>query len=269
MTTASLREGWQRTIPVTIRPLPGGFSLLSLTPPTVLVASDHEDLRRAIVAVSDEAFGTRTARSWEQKFDVGFLGALTCFFLITDSDGVLVGWSGYRACSIAGERVVYFTSTGLLPCCQGCGLLRSVQRMAMAAEADRHPLRPVTLAIRTRNPHAYRLVTRVCGTGLVVPKLDGSVPVDCRTLVRDVASWLDLADVDPATAIVRGAYPNDKGLYGEEPRSSDSAVSNLFARLEPGDALLVLGRPSQRLAPALSHHMRQGAPRSPLAVAAR
>jgi hypothetical protein len=245
MTTASLPVDLPRFISATTRRLPGGFSLLSLTPPTALVSVGGEELRRMIVAVADEAFGSSTSRLWEKKFDTDFLGALTRFYLVTDPDRLLVGWSGYRARSIAGERVVYFTSTGLLPRCQGHGLLRSIQLMVVAEEADQYPLEPITLAIRTRNPHAYRLVVRVCGSGLVVPKLDGSVPVDRRVLLGQVASWLDLVDVDPATAIVRGAYPNDQGLYGEEPRTGDRAVSDLFARLEAGDALLVLGRAIQ------------------------
>ena len=55
-----------------------------------------------------------------------------------------------------------------------------------------------------------------------------------------VASWLDLTDVDPATAIARGVYPIEGGLYGEEPRSGEPAINDLFARLGPQDAILVL-----------------------------
>ena len=238
--SATLLEGRQERLSAEIRPLPGGFSLLSVTPPTALLDAAHAELRATIVAVSDQAFGRPTARSWDDKFTVEFLGQLSRFYLVADGGGALVGWSGYRARTIARERIVYFTSSGLLPHCQGSGVIPSVQRLAMGQEARRHPGLPLTLAIRTRNPHAYRLATQRFPKGLVVPGLDGRVPAHRRAVVAAVASWLDLTDVDPATAIARGVYPIEGGLYGEEPRSGEPAINDLFARLGPQDAILVL-----------------------------
>ena len=237
--SATLLEGRHGRLPVETAPLPGGFTLLSVTPPTALLDSDYEELRETIVSVSDRAFGAATARSWSEKFTVDFLGGLSRFYLVADRDGALVGWSGYRARTIARERVIYFTSSGLLPEHQGCGIIPAVQRLAMEHEALRHPRLTITLAIRTRNPHAYRLATRTFPEGLVVPGLDGSVPAHRRPVVAAVASWLGLAEVDSSTAIARGAYPAG-GLYGSEPHCTDPAVNDLFARLGPQDAILVL-----------------------------
>jgi len=238
--SAALLDGWQERLAAETTPLPGRFSVVSLTPPTALLDASHEELRAAIVAVSDQAFGRPTLRSWDDKFTVGFLGTLRRFYLVADPNGTLVGWSGYRARTIAGERIVYFTSSGLLPNCQGSGVIPSVQHLAIADEARRHPRHTVTLAIRTRNPHAYRLATRTFPNALVVPGLDGSVPAHRQALVAAVASWLELTDVDPCTAIARGAYPIEGGLYREEPRSGEPAVNDLFTRLGPQDAILIL-----------------------------
>ena len=238
--SVALLAGWQEQLPAETAPLPGGFSLLSLTAPTALLGAGLEEVRAAIVAVSDQAFGKPTRRSWDEKFTVGFLGGLRRFYLVTDRDGSLVGWSGYRVRTIAGERVVYFTSSGLLPRCQGSGVIPSVQRLALDLEDRRHPGCRLTLAIRTRNPRAYRLATQTFPNGVVVPGLDGRVPPGRRALVAAVASWLELSDVDPCTAIARGAYPVEGPLYGYEPRSRDPAVNDLFARLGPHDAILVL-----------------------------
>ena len=237
--SATLLEWRHERLPVETAPLPGGFTLLSVTPPTALLDSEQEELREAIVSVSDRAFGAATARSWSDKFSVDFLGGLHRFYLVADEGGALVGWSGYRARTIGRERVLYFTSSGLLPEHQGCGLIPAVQHLAMEQEALRNPRLTLTLAIRTRNPHAYRLAMRTFPAGFVVPGLDGSVPAHRRAIVAAVASWLGLPEVDSSTAIARGAYPAG-GLYGSEPRCGDSAVNDLFARLGPQDAILVL-----------------------------
>src|SRR5437867_3966661 len=111
MTRTLLARGWDQALPGPRYALPRGCSLLSLQPPTALLSPGHERLRNGIVAVSDAAFGRSTVASWDEKFSPAFLGALARFYLLTDSDGALVGWSGYRTRTIAGERVVYFTST--------------------------------------------------------------------------------------------------------------------------------------------------------------
>ena len=243
MTTATLVHGWQRDLPASTYSLPGGFSLLSVTPPTAVLARHRDDLRAAIVAVADQAFGRATAASWDNKFSVGFLGALARFYLIAGPDGGLVGWSGYRARTFAGERVVYFTSTGLLPRCQGLGLIPSVQRLALADEGCTS-VGAATLAIRTRNPQAYRLAQQTFAAGRVVPARDGTVPLDRRPLLAAVASWLGMRDVDAATGIVPDAYPIEGGLYGQEPHSSEADVDRLFSGLDPQAALLILVAPA-------------------------
>src|SRR5207244_10606254 len=95
-----------------------------------------------------------------------FLRSLAVFFLIADGAGDLVGWSGYRTTTIEGERVLYFTSTGLLPRAQGHGLIPTLQRIVIADEARRHPNCPVTTIARPRNPHSYRHTSTPIGTAL-------------------------------------------------------------------------------------------------------
>lgn len=222
-------------------PLPGDCSLLVVRRPTALLADGLQPLRDAILAVSNEAFGTDTEPAWTQKFTERFLGEPTRFYLLEDAAGELVGWSGYRARTIVGERVVYFASTGLLPRCQGHHLIPTVQLLAARDEARRHPTRPVTLAVRTRSPHAYRLALRTFGDNGVAPTLDGSVPHERRAFAQAMAVWLGPELYDPATSVVTGAYRSYGALYGEDPRSGDPAVDELFARLGSDDALLVFG----------------------------
>jgi len=248
MTEILERAQW--TLPGKQRGLPGGYALVSVTAPTVLLQDTYKALREEIVTVSDKAFGRSTAHLWEEKFTAGFLGALSRFYLVLDSDGALVGWSGYRARSIGKERIVYFASTGLLPRCQGHGLIRAVQRFAMARESRLHPFMHLSLAIRTRNPNAYCLALRTFGSDGVAPAIDGEVPIGRRAVVAAAASWLEFGRVDSATAIVRGAYP--VCLYGQDPQSSDAAVNGLFSRLNPNDALLILGRLRKRSAVILA-----------------
>src|SRR5207237_90217 len=93
----------------------------TLDDPAALLARRHCALRTEMVRVSDASFGRDTASLWQTKFTTAFLRSLAAFFLIEDGAGDLVGWSGYRASTIEGERVLYFTSTGLLPRAQGHG----------------------------------------------------------------------------------------------------------------------------------------------------
>jgi hypothetical protein len=235
----------------TPRPLPGGYSALVFDPPTTLLDEGHAALRASIVTVSDAAFGTPTSTRWEAKFRPSWLEPLSQFFVLFDSRGELVGWSGYRAATIRGDRVVYFTSTGLLPREQGHGIIPALQHVVVAREARRHPLRPVVTVVRTRNPCSYRLAARTFGTEPVVPPLDGPVPVRERPLVTEIARWLDFDRVDPASAIVADAYADGR-LYGREPRSGDPVVDSRFAQLRPTDALLVLARRRWRSALGLT-----------------
>jgi hypothetical protein len=205
------------------------------------LAADLGPLRDAIVAVSNQAFGTDTSPAWNEKFTERFLGELARFYVLEDGSGELIGWSGYRARTIAGERVVYFASTGLLPRFQGLRLIPAVQLLAVADEARRHPTRPVTLAVRTRSPHAYRLAARTFGDAGVAPTLDGAVPPDRRAFAQAMAAWIGPEPYDPATSVVAGAYRSYGALYGDDPRSGHAEVDALFGRLGPDDALLVFG----------------------------
>jgi hypothetical protein len=110
----------------------------------------------------------------------------------------------------------------------------------MREQAERSA-RPVTLAIRTRNPHAYRLLARTFATGLLTPGLDGRVPAHRQAILTAIADWLQMPGLDPATAVIPNSYPIAGGLYGEQPRSGDPTVDHLFTQLKPQDALLVLG----------------------------
>jgi len=215
----------------------------TLDDPAALLARRHCALRTEIVRVSDAAFGRDTASLWQTKFTTAFLRSLAAFFLIEDGAGDLVGWSGYRASTIEGERVLYFTSTGLLPRAQGHGLIPTLQRIVIADEARRHPHCPVTTIVRTRNPRSYRLAAKTFGDE-ITPRLDGTVPVERRPFLSRVATWLGLSTFDPASAVVHNAYDVDGGLYGDDPRTGDPAVDALFERLAPNDALLICGRDS-------------------------
>ncbi len=232
-------------------PLPAGHVAHVLDVPLTLLDDAHEATRRRIVDVSDAAFGTSTERRWRDKFTSEFLGALARFYLLTDATGALVGWSGYRAQTIENERVVYFTSTGLVPRCQGSGVIPALQRAVAADEARHHPLRPITLAVRTRNPHSYRLALRTFGNRPISPALDGTVPPARRTIVAGIGRWLGF-DVDPTTGVVPDAYDVDQGLYGRELRTAEPAINALFERLDTRDALLVLGGRSRAGAIALA-----------------
>ena len=232
-------------------PLPAGHTAHALDAPLTLLDDAHETTRRRIVDVSDAAFGTSTERLWRDKFTSAFLGSLSNFYFITDATGALVGWSGYRARTIENERVVYFTSTGLLPCRQGRGLIPALQHAVAAYEVRRCPFRPITLAVRTRNPHSYRLARRTFGNRPISPVLDGTVARPRRAMVAGIGRWLGF-DADPTTAVVRDAYDIEHGLYGREPRTADPAINALFDRLAEHDALLVLGGRTRASAIALA-----------------
>jgi hypothetical protein len=229
--------------------------LVSIRRPTRLLGPEHADLRRRIIAASDAAFGRDTEARWESKFTRRHLGSLARFYVLTERGDEVVGWSGYRAHTLAGVRVVYFASTGLLPRYQGRGAIPAVQRIALGQEARRHPLRPIAMAVRTRNPYSYRLMRRAFDEGPVIPALDGRVPEEHRALVAQIAAWLELSTLDPATAIVRDAYDSD-GLYERDPRSGDQEVDELFDRLGPADAYLVLGLRRRRLTACKSAALR-------------
>jgi hypothetical protein len=210
--------------------------VVSLLEPLALLGDGQAQLRRRIVETSDQAFGRSTATSWSSKFTRPFLGQLAAFHLLFDGSGSLVGWSGHRAMTLEGRRVVYFASTGLLPCWQGHGIVPSLQRTVLQNELVRHAL-PVDLCVRTRNPNAYELVCNLAA-GPVLPGSDGIVPVTERSRMKAVADWLDVA-VDVRTAVVRDAYPEP--LYGVSPHSSHPDAEVVMARLGPCDALLVIG----------------------------
>jgi hypothetical protein len=238
-------DAWWAGLPATPVDLGDNHVALGLSDARSLLDPEREDLRRAIVAVSDEAFGRPTTAAWRDKFTVDFLGSLSGFYLWSDADGELVGWSSYRATTIRDQRVVYFASTGLLPKWQGVGLVPRLQRAVLAAERSTHPDCRLTLAVRSRNTHAYRLMSSVLAGADVVPGLDGRVPAGCQPVVASVGAWLGVR-VDRATSVVTDAYPDDGGgLYGQEPRSRDPVVNALFARLGPADAFLMLAREHQ------------------------
>jgi hypothetical protein len=220
--------------------LPRGHRARAFDPPLRLLDDAHQSTRSRIVAVSDAAFGTATDGLWRDKFTPEFLRALRRFYLLTDPDGTLVGWSGYRARTIRGERVVYFTSTGLVPRCQGMGLVPALQQAVVAREARRHPFQPITVAVRTRNPHSYRLAQQTFGDRPITPAIDGTVTRSRGEMAVDIARWLGFA-VDPDTAVARDAYDVGHPIYGNTPRSNDPAVNALFDTLYERDALLVLG----------------------------
>jgi hypothetical protein len=220
--------------------LPGQHSARALEP-IELLADDRAQLRADLLQASDAAFGRDTSALWASKFSPRFLNPLKAFYLIEDRHGRMVGWSGHRSARIEGERVVYFTSTGLLPSAQGQGLVAALQRYVIAAEGARDRGRAVTTAVRTRNPWSYRLAAKTFGEDPPVPLLDGTVPPARRRIVAGIASWLGL-DLDPTTGRVADAYEIEGGLYGSEPKTGDARIDALFARLGPNDALLVCGR---------------------------
>jgi hypothetical protein len=121
-------------------------------------------------------------------------------------------------------------------------LIPALQRHVIGAVMAEHPGTPVVTAVRTRNPHSYRLAAKTFGTEPLIPSLDGTVPRSWRDLVCEIAVWLGLTAFDPATARIACAYPMGGPLYAREPRTGDPAVDTLFDRLGPGDALLVCGR---------------------------
>jgi hypothetical protein len=98
----------------------------------------------------------------------------------------------------------------------------------------------MTTSVPLAVSHAYRLMTRTFGRASVVPALDGTVPRNRRPLLEELARWLAMEDVDTAAAIAARAYTTGEGLYGRDPRSGDRAVDQLFGRLGPDDAFIVL-----------------------------
>jgi hypothetical protein len=224
--------------------LPGGRSYVALAPPTDLLARGCAPLRAALVEVCNEAFGSETAETWQQRFAGDFLARLRRFYLLFDTSEALIGWSGYRAHTIRGERIVYFDSTGLLPAHQGHGLIPLIQRAAIAEEKRRHSGLAVSLVIRTRSPHGYRVAMRAFSPAAVVPTLEGTVPEARRALVADTATWLGQHPFDPVTARITDAYGDRRPLYGNHraPLADDAHVNRLFAALGPADALLVFAR---------------------------
>ena len=220
--------------------LPGGYSYSAYVPPINL---DHAQ-RAELVSVSDAAFGTDSSDSWERRFEGSFFEHLKCLYLIFDPDDTLVGWSSYRAETIAGDRVVYFVSTGLSPRHQGRGLIPVLHGRALEHEQASHPSAAVTLVVRTRNPAAYRLMMNTPRTEPVIPDLNGRVPPTRLELVTETAQWLEQDQFDPTTSRCLNAYADRPALYGADgaPVVSDPAITQLFASLGPNDAFLLFAR---------------------------
>jgi hypothetical protein len=225
--------------------LPDGHRALPLDDPLDLLDYRSAGLRAELVRVSNSAFGRDTSVLWNSKFSAEFLGSLTAFCLIRDSTESLIGWSGYRTTSRDGDQVIYFTSTGLLPSGQGRGLVPALQREVISAVVAKHPSASITTAVRTRNPHSYRLALKTFGPE-IFPGIDGRVPAHRRDLMTAIASWLGFGTIDPSTGRVTDAYPDD--LYGHQPRTGNPIVDHLFDTLAPHDALLICGcQPPTRL----------------------
>jgi GNAT superfamily N-acetyltransferase len=234
----SIRAGGQ------LHELPRNYSYLAIVRPNDLLGRHCGPLRDELISVSDQAFGTDTARTWHRRFEGDFFRRLDCFYLILDPHDALIGWSGYRAHTICGERVVYFDSTGLLPDHQGQGLIPRIQRAALELERSPDAARPINLVVRTRNQAAYRLAINTPRTEPVIPACDGIVPEPRRTLVAATASWLGQSPFDPTTGRVTGAYSDRPALYGPGCHTDvgDPQISRLFASLGPVDALLLFAR---------------------------
>jgi hypothetical protein len=218
--------------------LPAGHRAIPLDDPLELIDCGSAGLRAELLRVSNAAFGRDTSELWTSKFCEEFLGSLTGFYLIHDSARNLMGWSGYRTKAL-GDQAVYFTSTGLLPCAQGRGLVAAFQRKIISAVAKSHPSAWVSTAVRTRNPHSYRLALKVFGPE-IFPGVDGRVPAHHHGLVTAIARWLGLGAFDPSTGRVTGAYRDD--LYGVQPRTGNPIIDHLFDTLGPYDAFLICGR---------------------------
>ncbi|WP_035850924.1 hypothetical protein [Kitasatospora azatica] len=215
-------------------------------PGRVLNLSDQERIYQALIPVTTSSFGADMTPYWTQRSKEGYLERLAEFVLISDSEGTMVGWTGFHILPYDTFTLVYLDSTGMVPTRQSGGVMRALMRRQVVDSglADCPADRPVYLTARSESPIFYRLMRKLLDSGELYPHPHQPAPEDVVEAARHLAKWLGQEDIlDAPSLTVRGAYQALDELYGELPTTGDADLDKLFrGQLGPLDAFLLVGR---------------------------
>ncbi len=224
----------------------GGYEVFSIDAPAT-TAAQRQTLLRPLIAASSAAFGVDTSAAWQDRLEAGWFDRITRLVLITDRRGDVVGWTSYRRVDLAGRRVLYMDTTGIVPEHQRHRLIPRIQSRLVLRTLAARPWHSLYVVYRTRNPVVWRGLRRTIGRSAVAPPLHGDPPAWARAVATAVHSHLaEPGELDARTLAVRGAYARrGAALYGESetPRSGDPDTDRYFdERLGPSDAFFIVVR---------------------------
>lgn len=215
-------------------------------PGQTLTISTHRRIYSALVPVTTRSFGADMTLYWAQRSREGYLERLAEFLLLIDSDGALVGWSGFHVLSYDDYTIVYIDSTGMIPEWQSRRVMRRLMQVRVIGSAlENIPQnKPVYLAARSESPVFYRLMRGLLGGGELYPNPNAAMPADIIRCGVELAEWLGQRHIlDPPRLTLVGAYDALDALYGELPATGDVDLDSMFReRLGPLDAFLLIGR---------------------------
>jgi hypothetical protein len=189
----------------------GGYEVFRIDAPAT-TAAERQTLLRPLIAASSAAFGVDTSAAWQDRLEAGWFDRITRLVLITNQRGDVVGWTSYRRVDLAGRRVLYMDTTGIVPEHQRHQLTPRIQSRLVLRTLAARPWHSLYVVYRTRNPVVWRGLRRTIGRSAVAPPLHGDPPAWARAV---------------ATA-ERGREPDTDRYFDE--------------RLGPSDALFIVVR---------------------------
>lgn len=215
-------------------------------PGRLLNQSAQERVYQGLIPVTSSSFGADMTLYWSQRSKEGYLERLAEFVLISDSSGLLVGWTGFHVLPYDEHTLIYLDSTGLVPARQSSGTMRELmrRRIVQTLLADEQANCPVYLTARSESPIFYRLMRKLLESGELYPRPGVVAPDDMVRAARNLARWLGQSDLlDAPNLTIRGAYQALDQLYGELPTTGDLGLDEMFrSKLGPLDAFLLVGR---------------------------
>lgn len=204
-------------------------------------------LADALTPLANEVFERDMSGYWRGEVFSDVFQQRARFFLLGNSHGELVGWSGYWRVP-SDVPCLFFDVTAMRSDVQGGRVATRVYIRALAREFARHPLRTLYLTGHTQNPVVYAMQQRAMGEFNVYPRHGAPIPPRIREVADSVAkwsmNWLRATGLeqpmafDADTLVLRGAYPHS--IHGGgRPSSGDDTIDSWFVDLLRDEDCLV------------------------------